>query len=137
MNDKISVIVVDDDNDSLEVMSEYLSLKDVNVLAKASNGYEAFELYLKFHPGIILLDVIMPNYDGFYALEKIKEFDPNAKIIFVTAATAETTQKRIMNSDVSAILFKPFEMDNLVQTIEIVRNGGKQLPSSVRSNLIK
>ena len=83
----VSVIVVEDDFDSLEVLSEYLSLKDLNVLAKAKNGKEAVEIYQKFKPDVVLLDILMPGYDGFYAIENIKKVDPSAKVIFVTAAT--------------------------------------------------
>ena len=129
----ISVIVVDDDKDSLEVMSEYLELKDVNVLARASNGKEAFEIFVNNKPEIVLLDVIMPDYDGFYALERIKEHDPNAKVIFVTAASRERTQEKLFETNVDGIIFKPFEMEKLMTAINAVRNGKKWIPNTVRS----
>ena len=129
----ISVIVVDDDRDNLEVMTEYLELKDVKVLARASNGKEAFEFYIKNKPEIVLLDVIMPDYDGFYALEKIKEHDHTAKVIFVTAASQERTQEKLFETNVDGVIFKPFEMEKLMQAIKSVQNGEKWIPNSVRS----
>ena len=131
----LNVIVVEDDFDSLEVLSEYLSLKDLNVLAKAKNGKEAVEIYQKFKPDIVLLDVLMPGYDGFYAVEKIKEVDPTAKIIFVTAATMGPTQRKLFDYDVDGIIFKPFEMDFLMDSIEAVRNGKKVIPATTHSGL--
>ena len=132
-SDNTSVIIVDDDYDSAEVLSEYLSIKNLNVIAKAKNGAEAVIIYEKLQPDVVLLDVIMPEYDGFYALQKIKNINPNAKVIFVTAATAGVTQKKLFESNVEAIIFKPFEMDYLLETIEMVKQGKKRIPSTVRA----
>ena len=131
----VSVIVVEDDFDSLEVLSEYLSLKDLNVLAKAKNGKEAVEIYQKFKPDVVLLDILMPGYDGFYAIENIKKVDPSAKVIFVTAATMGPTQRKLFDYDVEGIIFKPFEMDHLLNTIEAVKRGQKVIPSTTHSTL--
>ena len=130
-----SVIIVEDDIDSMEVLSEYLQLKEIKVVAKAKDGKEALELYEKFKPEIVLLDVIMPNYDGFYALEKIKESNPNAKVIFVTAASNDTTQKRLFETNVDGIIFKPFQMNQLLEAIHVVQNGGRKIPNSVRAKV--
>ena len=121
----ISVIVVEDDFDSLEVLSEYLSLKELNVLAKAKNGKEAVEIYKKFKPDVVLLDILMPGFDGFYAIENIKKVDPAAKVIFVTAATMGSTQRKLFDYDVEGIIFKPFEMEHLLETIDLVKSGQK------------
>ena len=128
-----SVIVVEDDFDSMEVMAEYLEIKEIKVVAKAGDGKEAVEFYEKFKPEIVLLDVIMPGYDGFYALEEIKKLNPQAKVIFVTAATSGTTQKKLFETNVDGIIFKPFDMDKLLDTINTVKNGQKCIPNSVRS----
>ena len=123
------VIVVEDDNDSREILSEYLEMKEIKVVAKAQDGKEAVDMYTKFRPEVVLLDIIMPGYDGFYALERIRELDSNAKIIFVTAATNATTQAKLFNSDVDGIVFKPYEMNELLDAITTV----KKIPRSVRS----
>ena len=129
----IQAIVVEDDNDSREILSEYLEMKEIKVVAKAQDGKEAVEMYTKFRPEVVLLDIVMPGYDGFYALERIRELDQNAKVIFVTAATNATTQERLFKSDVDGIIFKPYEMNELIKTITTVKNGGKSIPKSVRS----
>lgn len=133
MSEGITAIIVDDDQDTLEVFSEYLGLSEIDVLAKAKDGKKAVEIFDKFKPEIVLLDVIMPEYDGFYALEKIREINPSAKVIFVTAATAELTQRRLFKSDASALIFKPFDMKYLLKVIESVRNGHKVIPNGVRA----
>ncbi len=132
----ISVIVVDDDLDCLETLVEYLELKDIQVVAKAKNGKEAVEFYERYKPEVVLLDIVMPHYDGFYTLEQIKSKNPNAKVIFVTGATSETTQKRLFESNVDGLLFKPFDMDKLVEALSTVKSGGKFIPTTVRSRTI-
>ena len=130
-----SAIVVEDDIDSMEVLSEYLQMKEIKVVAKAKDGEEAVEFYKKYKPQIVLLDVIMPNFDGFYALEKIKEFDPSSKVIFVTAASNDTTQKKLFETNVDGIVFKPFQMNQLLEAIHVVQNGSKKIPNSVRAKV--
>ena len=66
-------------------------------------------------------------------LKGIKKIDSNAKVIFVTAATSGTTQKKLFETDVDGIIFKPFDMHKLMETIHVVKNGRKCIPNSVRS----
>lgn len=128
-----SVLVVEDDRDSLEVLSEFLELHEIEVVGMGEDGWQAANLYKKHKPDLVLLDVMMPNYDGFYALNKIKEENPDAKVVFVTAATSSTTQKELFESNVSAIVFKPFEMDHLFEVIQRVLKGERIIPKSVRA----
>ena len=81
----IKVIIVDDDEDSLQLMSQFLKLKDVNVIGEARGGKEAVELYNELKPDVIVTDMKMPEYDGAYVINEVKKIDPKARIIIVTA----------------------------------------------------
>ena len=74
-----SAIVVDDDFDTVEVFSEFLSLRDIDVLGKAYDGMEGLKLFEEKHPDIVFSDIWMPEYDGFYLLNNLKEKYPNSK----------------------------------------------------------
>lgn len=117
------VIVVDDDRDTVEVFTEYLAMKGIDVVAKGYNGKEAVELYKEHTPDITLLDVMMPGHDGFYGLENIRNINPNAKIIMVTADLTSDTEKKLHELQASAILYKPYEIDNVLETIDKVSKG--------------
>ena len=104
-----TALVVDDDPDAVEMFSDYLENKGVNVIGKAKDGKEGFELYKKLKPDVIFLDVIMPNYDGFYTLQKIREIDSNAKIIMVTADFSPSTKKKLKELKASDIIYKPYD----------------------------
>jgi len=108
-----TAIVVDDDHDLVDVFCEYLELKNVHVLGKGYNGKDAVEMYQGFRPDVVFLDVVMPDYTGFYALEKIKQLNPDAKIIIVTADLTEETENRLVELHASYIAYKPIELDNL------------------------
>ena len=76
---KRTAIVVDDDHDTVEVFSDLWQILQIKVIGKGYDGKEAVELYQKLRPGLVILDVYMPKYDGFYALEKIREINPRPK----------------------------------------------------------
>ncbi|MEX1150827.1 MAG: response regulator [Nitrosopumilaceae archaeon] len=118
-----SVIVVDDDRDTVQVFCEFLSIKGINVLGHGYDGEEAVKLYEKFKPDIVFCDVMMPNYDGFYALKKIRSIDPNAKVIMVTADLTSDTEAKLKELNATAVVYKPYEIDGIMETIDKVKSG--------------
>ena len=117
-----SVIVVDDDHDTLEIFCEYLSIKDIEVLGIGHNGWDAIELYKKLKPDVVLCDVMMPDYDGFYALKEIRKIDPSAKVIMVTADMTASTEQKLTELKATAMVYKPYEIDDVIETIKKVNN---------------
>ena len=125
------VIVIDDDKDTVEVFCEYLGIKSVDVVGRGFNGKDAVDLYKEKHPDVVLLDVMMPEYDGFYGLRNIRQVDPNSKVIMVTADLTSDTEKKLQELQASAILYKPYEIDSVVETIEKVHKGELKLEQTI------
>jgi len=119
----VKVIVVDDDVDTVEVFCEYLEIKDITVVGRGHSGKQAIELYEKLKPDLVLLDVMMPEYDGFYGLAHIKKINPDAKVIMVTADLTYDTEKKLKESNASAVIYKPYEIDSVIETIHRVNSG--------------
>ena len=113
-------IVVDDDFDTVEVFSEYLELKDIHVVGKGYDGKDAVDLYQKLKPDVVFLDVLMPKYDGFYALEKIRQINPDSKVIMVTASLTAQTEDKLNELNASSIIYKPYDIDEVVKTVKRV-----------------
>ena len=128
---KTNVILIDDDNDTLDIFQDYLELKGVNVLATGKNGKDAVELYSKHNPDVVLLDVMMPDYDGFYGLANILKQNSNAKVIMVTADMTDKTKNRLKELNATGILYKPYEIDTVLETIDRIKNGERVLESNV------
>lgn len=124
----VKVIVVDDDVDTVEVFCEYLEIKDIDVIGRGHSGKIAVDLYENLRPDVVLLDVMMPDYDGFYGLEHIKKINPEAKVIMVTADLTYDTEKKLKEFNASAVIYKPYEIDSVIETIHKVNNGIVTIP---------
>ena len=113
-----SVIIVDDEEDLTRSMSEYLSLMQVNVVDIAHDGKEAVEKFGIHKPNFMIVDLMMPNYDGFYVLEHIRKEDPEANIVILTGDPSEKTQERLKELNPNKIYLKPIDLDSLVNYIK-------------------
>lgn len=119
----ISAIVIDDEQDVLDVFCEYLKVKNVNILAEGRNGKEAVELYQKLKPDVVLMDLVMPQYDGFYGIENIRKYDPDSKIIIFSASLTPEYIDMLRKMKVSGISVKPYDMDRIIDLINNVSMG--------------
>ncbi len=126
----IKALAVDDNPDILTLFVELLQLKNFVVVGKGQNGQEAVELYRTLKPDITFLDVVMPNGDGIYALEKIREINPAAIVVMVTSDLAATTAERLEQLRASAIIHKPFDINDIVNVV-------KDLISETNANKMK
>ncbi len=119
----ISAIVIDDEQDVLDVFCEYLKVKNVNVLAEGRNGKDAVELYQKLKPDVVLMDLVMPQYDGFYGIENIRKYDPDSQIIIFSASLTPEYIDMLRKMKVSGISVKPYDMDRIIDLINNVSMG--------------
>ncbi len=102
-----NILVVDDDSETLDVVSE--TLRSVGYTPHAiSSGQEALELLSKVHMDAILLDLMMPEMDGFEVLRKIKDSPELSEIpVFVlTAKDLTETESRLLKQEVHALFRK-------------------------------
>lgn len=109
MQKNATAVVIDDDPDAVDLFSDYLEDKGVEVVGKGHDGSEGFELFKKLNPDILFLDVIMPKYDGFYTLKKIREMNSSAKVIMVTADFSPETKKKLKEMKATDIIYKPYD----------------------------
>ena len=123
----VSVILIEDELDTAETFSNVLMMKGIQVMDIQLNGEKALESYKEFHPDVVLTDIMMPESDGFDVIKKIREFDPEAKIVCVTADFRAETETNLIEQNASAILYKPYDIDEVVKTINDVHNGIMEL----------
>ena len=123
----VSVILIEDELDTAETFSNILAMKNIQVMDIQLNGEKAVESYKEFHPDVVLTDIMMPESDGFDVITKIRQFDPDAKIICVTADFKEGTEAKLHDLNASAIIYKPYDIDNVVKTINAVHEGTFEL----------
>lgn len=114
----VSCIVVDDDIDIVDLFCELLEMSNVQVLAKGYDGQQAVELYEKFEPDVLFIDLSMPKFNGEYAISKIRVSHPNAKIILLTG-DFENESVLCKNVNVDHVLHKPFNMRSIREFVTI------------------
>jgi len=108
-----TAIVIDDDRVSNQLFIDVLRMIGVRVLASGSDGKDAIRLYKKYNPDIVFTDIMMPETDGFYALEEIRKFDPHAKVVAVTADFTPESATRLKELNISAVVYKPFDIQDI------------------------
>jgi len=117
MTEKPKVIVIDDEPTNLDVLCEFLELNDVNVVARGNNGFEAVQLFERHNPDITLLDVAMPNYDGYFGLRGILTLSKNAKVVMITALGNSKMREELLEFGAEEVLNKPFELNGVIEII--------------------
>ena len=120
-----TVLVVDDNTDVLSLFVELLELKNFQVVGTGRNGKEAVAQYEKLRPDITFLDVVMPNTDGIYALDLIREMNPDAIVVMITTDLSQDTAKRLEDLKATAVVYKPFDINDLVKIVDEIESNTK------------
>jgi len=108
-----TALVIDDDRVSTQLFADLLRMIDVNVVASGFDGKDAVRLYKKYRPDIVFTDIMMPENDGFYALEEIRKFDSHAKVVAVTADLTDETATKLKKLNISAVIYKPYDTEDI------------------------
>lgn len=121
MEQKLKVLIVDDNADLRSLLANGLAdLEEISIVGAAANGMIALEMIEKLRPDIMLLDIIMPQLDGFGVLEYLAKQNESPAVIMVSALTQEAFVRRAMEMGAYYYVAKPFEMDSLKNRIKDV-----------------
>ncbi len=123
----IDVLIVDDNKNLIELIEKSFSkINNIKIKYKAYNGKEAIKIIdSKSDYDLIILDLIMPNKDGLYVLEFIKENEIDKKIIVSTSFSNDNMIKKISKYNIDYIMMKPYELSDLESIISNVVFGSK------------
>ncbi len=114
---KPSILIVDDEKLICMTLERMLS-SDYTVY-KASNGQEGLDIISRNGKiDIVLSDIIMPVMDGFEMIETVRSENPDMIIIAMTAIYSGENVTKVMEKGADAYLLKPFDIDQLEQTIK-------------------
>lgn len=114
-SDKIVILIAEDNIGNFKLFESILK-HDYNLL-HAWNGKEAVELYQKHQPHLILMDINMPEMNGYEATTEIRKFSKDVPIIAVTAYAFASDEQRIMDSGFDGYTAKPLNAKDLKQQI--------------------
>ncbi|OFR00345.1 response regulator transcription factor [Alloscardovia sp. HMSC034E08] len=118
-NQEARLVVVDDEPSIRELLSASLRFSGFEVIT-ASNGTEAIEVIVDSQPDLIIMDVMMPDIDGFTVTSRIRQEGIDAPVLFLTAR--DDTQDKVMGLTVGGddYVTKPFSLEEVVARIRAI-----------------
>lgn len=110
MGNKILIV---DDQYGIRILLNEVFQREGYVTYQAANGMQALEIVRKHHPDLVLLDMKIPGMDGIEILKRLKDIDPDIKVIIMTAyGELDMIQE---TKELGALMYfaKPFDIDDL------------------------
>lgn len=125
----LKLLVVDDEIELLETMAEILKMRFKKV-DTAHSGMEALKKARETHFDVVLSDLGMPEMSGWEVAQKIKEHSKNTKIVLVTGWGMQAEEELKNHPYVDQIISKPYELNQLIETIQKLSHTNKPVSTS-------
>lgn len=119
------VLVVDDEPDFCEMVRTYLSAKGGLEVEVAHSGFAAGLTIARFRPTVVVMDILMPDMDGFEVLKMMRS-DPEMQDIPVIACTAHrdpAIEERVRKESFQGYIEKPLKLERLLEMIDLAVRG--------------
>lgn len=111
----MKILVTDDSKMARKMVIK--TLKDIlpenAEIFEGENGQEAIDLYKEISPNIVFLDLTMPVVDGFGALEQIKAYDKNAKVVVISADIQKSSVDKVLELGAFNFVKKPIDAEKM------------------------
>jgi DNA-binding NarL/FixJ family response regulator len=134
--ERIRILIADDHSVVREGLVSLIKRKsDMVVVAEASNGREAVDLWKEHRPDITLLDLRMPELDGVGAIKEIRELDETAHVIVLTTFDGDEDIYRAIKAGAKAYLLKDTAREALVDCVRRAHAGETYLPPQLAAKL--
>jgi len=116
------VLLVDDSIFIAKQLSQILNSEGYAVVGTAADGVQGVEMYKEHYPrlDLVTMDITMPNMDGITALEKIMEFDKNARVVMISALGKEDLVKKALVTGAKSYIVKPLDRKKVLERIHSV-----------------
>ena len=132
-----TVLIADDQRVVREGLTTLLSLLDgIEVVGAASDGDEACELAATLHPDVVLLDLRMPRSDGVEATRRLRELDPNIKVLMLTTYADDRSVIDALRAGARGYLTKDAGAEEIHLAIQRVTQGQAVIDPTVQHHLL-
>ena len=119
---KARVLIVDDSALARRNLRQILESANCEV-DEAEDGLSALERYFLERPDVVLLDLVMRGMYGLDVLEKLRQLDPLAKVVVVSADVQTSSQQLVDQAGAKAFITKPFDREEIIGTLKAVLEG--------------
>jgi DNA-binding NarL/FixJ family response regulator len=111
------------------------TVDDMNVVAEASDGREAFEQYSLHQPDVTLMDLRLPGVGGVEAIQLIRAKWPAARVIVLTTFDGDEDIYKAIQAGAKAYLLKGMSVEELISAIRAVHQGRVRIPAAIAEKL--
>src|SRR5262245_2929290 len=118
------VLIVDDSAMTRRNLRQILETAGCEVV-EAENGLDALERYFLDKPDVVLLDLVMRGMYGLEVLQKIRELDPRARVVVVSADVQTSSQDMAGEAGAAAFITKPFDRTDILSALDAVLAGAR------------
>ena len=132
----MKVIIVDDDYLVVNSLKTIVNASGIEVLAVGYDGIEAVELYTKYKPDLILMDIRMEKMNGIEATQEILQKDPNAKILLITTFQDDEYISSALSLGCKGYILKQ-NIEGIIPAINAVYSGNMVFDSKIVSSMQK
>jgi two-component system, OmpR family, response regulator VicR len=129
---KATVLYVEDDRNLAFMVQDFLQQAGYNVV-HAENGNLAWQAYLQQQPQLCILDVMLPELDGFSLAERIRQHSPHVPIIFLSAKGLKEDKLYGLKLGGDDYLTKPFNIEELLLKVEIFLRRNQVNPQAAKA----
>jgi NarL family two-component system response regulator LiaR len=135
---KTRILIADDHPLLREALCQvFSSQKDMEIVGQAGNGEEAIDLASQLKPDILVMDIMMPKFDGLEASRQIKRITPNTAILILTAYDDDNYVLGLLEAGATGYLMKSAKGQDLVEAVRAVRSGESVLHPKIIEKLLK
>ena len=137
MNDSIRVLIADDHlivREGLRLILE--TAEGIELVGEATDGAEAVRLAKELQPGVILMDLRMPNMDGLTAIERLHSEQPQVAVVILTTYNEDDLMLRGLRAGARGYLLKDTDRETLFNTIRAAARGETLLKPEVMARLL-
>lgn len=118
------LLLVDDSNLARRTLRRFLEPEGHEII-EATDGLTALERYMLDRPDLVLLDLNMPGMQGFEVLQKLRELDPQARVIVASADIQRSTHEIVQSEGSMGFIPKPFVKEQVLKSVAEVLAGGR------------
>ncbi|MDR1482349.1 MAG: response regulator [Synergistaceae bacterium] len=111
------VLIVDDAAFMRMMLRDILAKNGFEIAGEAENGKMAVQMYNELKPDVVTMDITMPEMDGIAAVKEIKESDPSAKVVMVSAMGQQAMVIEAIRSGAADFIVKPFQPDRVLEAL--------------------
>jgi two-component system, chemotaxis family, chemotaxis protein CheY len=117
------ILIVDDSGFARRSLRQMLEAGG-HTVQEASNGNDALERYFLKRPDMVLLDIVMEGMNGLEVLPRIKEMDPDARVVVASADVQSSTRQEAQAAGAVGFINKPFVREQVLETVSNILAGG-------------